>query len=243
MRRTRTIGLLAAALATALVAAGAASAGSGRGILYQFRGHLLATPPANATQISISVEGGNRPALRAMLGHSVEQTFTVGSGTEFLEWSNGVPTVVQANELAAGDWVNVNVRARRGADLDRILHRPAGIVGDHGTSPFRPDRPLYLFRGRIVASGSGSVTVDVRGGNRRALRLLVGQSSQQTFATGGETIFLLWQGKVPTVIGSSDLKAGDLVVVRVRAAAGSTLAQVTSTAATRVAEHERASTR
>jgi len=236
--RTRTIGLLAAALATALLAAGAASAGGGRGILYQFRGHLLATPPANATQISVSVEGGNRPALRAMLGHSVDESFTVGSGTEFLTWSHGIPTVVQANELAAGDWVNVNVRAPRGASLERILGKPAGIVGDRGPNPFRPDQPLYLFRGRLVSTGSGSVTVDVRGGNRRALRLLVGQPSQQTFATGGETIYLHWQGKVPTVIAATDLKAGDVVVVRVRAATRSSLAQVTATAARRVAEHE-----
>ena len=240
--RTRTIGILAAALTTALLAAGAASAHGGR-ILYQFRGHLLAAPPANATQISLSVEGGNHAALRAMLGHSVDQTFTVGTGTEFLKWSHGLPTVVQANELAAGDWVNVNVRAPRGADLERILGRPAGIVGDRGPSPFRPDQPLYLFRGRLVSTGSGSVTVDVRGGNRRALRLLVGQSRQQQFATGDETIFLLWQGKVPTVIAAAELKAGDRVVVRVRAAVRSSLAQVTSTAARRVAEHEPADAR
>jgi hypothetical protein len=72
--------------------------------------------------------------------------------------------------------------------------------------------------------------------------LLLGQSASQTFTTGPETIFLLWQGKVPTVIAASQLKVGDKVVVRIRAAARSTLAQVEATAAVHVGEHEPAAT-
>jgi len=82
------------------------------------------------------------------------------------------------------------------------------------------------------------VSVDVRGGNRRALRLLLGSSRTQTFAVGGSTIYLLWQGKVPTVTDLTGLKVGDKVAIHVRAKAGSTLAQVTATPATKVAEHE-----
>ena len=78
----------------------------------------------------------------------------------------------------------------------------------------------------------------MRGGNRRALRLLLGSSRTQTFAVGGSTIFLLWQGKVPTVIDRSDLKVGDKVAIHVRAKAGSTLGQVEATPAAKVAEHE-----
>jgi len=47
---------------------------------------------------------------------------------------------------------------------------------------------------------------------------------------------------VPTVISASDLKAGDRVTVRIRAAARSTLEQVESSAAVHVGEHEPAST-
>ena len=72
----------------------------------------------------------------------------------------------------------------------------------------------------------------VTGGDRRALRLLIGSSTDQTFTFGDETIFLLWQGKVPTVIDASKLVVGDRIVVRIRAAAkGSSLAQVESTPA------------
>jgi hypothetical protein len=90
----------------------------------------------------------------------------------------------------------------------------------------------------VTAVGSSTVSLEVRGGNRRALRLLIGSSRAQTFAVGGSTIYLRWQGKVPTVIDLADLKAGDRVAIHVRAAAGSTLAQVEATPAARVGEHE-----
>jgi hypothetical protein len=238
MNSKRMLGFAFAVLALALPAAGGAQ-GSAAGAHYIFRGHLLTSPPANATSISVQIEGGNRIALQKMLGASVNQTFAVGTGTEFLKWSNGIPTVVHSNDLAAGDWVTVNVRAGRNATLAEIETHPAGIVGDRGPNPNKPDKPLYLFRGTLAAAaGSSTVTLNVRNGNRNALRLLVGQPAQQTFTYGPETIFLVWNGKVPSVITPAQLKVGDRVTLRVRAAKGFTLAQVEATAATRVAEHE-----
>jgi hypothetical protein len=234
------------AAAAALAAAGAAGAGNGNGkadgrghALYVFVGKLGSTPHDGG--VSVSVEGGNRRALRAMLGHGVDQTFAYGDATEFLRWEKGVPTVVQAGDLAAGDYVRVNVRAPRGSSLDDLEQVPAGIVGDHGTQLSPPTQPLYLFRGTLASTGSNSVTVDVRGGNHRSLRLLVGQGPSQQFTTGDETIFLLWQGKVPSVISLGQLTVGDRVVVRVRAPRGSTLAQVEAAAANHVGDREPAS--
>jgi hypothetical protein len=223
--------------AAALLGVVAVTAGAANGVVvYSFLGKLKTAPSGG--RVSIAVESGNPPALRAMLGKSVDQTFAYGDGTEFLQWRNGVPTVVKAGDLDAGDYVRVNVRAPRASSLATIEGTSAFLIGDHGTELNPPDRPLFLFRGRVVSTGSSSLTVEVRGGNRRGMRLLIGQSPTQTFAVGSSTIYLLWQGRVPTVIGLSDLKAGDAVAVRVRANAGSTLAQVESTAAAKVAEHE-----
>jgi hypothetical protein len=190
--------------------------------------------------VSITVQGGNKAALRAMLGQPVTQTFAYGSSTEFLKWSKGIPTIVQAGDLVAGDYVTVNVRARRNADLAAIEQQQAGIVGDHGTQLFKPDKPLYLFRGTLTSLGSSSVTVHVTGGNHRALRLLIGSSSDQSFAFGDTTIFLLWQGKVPTVIDATKLVVGDRIVVRIRADRGASLGQVESTPANHIGDRESA---
>jgi len=220
-----------------LVAAGAAFAGNGPAkIHYAFVGKLTAVPSNGG--VSITVEGGNRPALRAMLGQPVTQTFSYGAGTEFLRWAKGIPTVVHAGDLSAGDYVRVNVRAPRDATLAEIEQQDAALVGDHGTELFKPTQPLYLFRGKLSSVASSSVAVHVTGGNRRALRLLIGQSADQSFAYGGETIFLLWQGRVPTVIDASKLVVGDRIVVRIRAPRDATLAQVEATAANHIGDRE-----
>jgi hypothetical protein len=224
-------------LAAALLCVSAASAGNGPAkIRYSFLGQLTATP-ANGG-VSITVQGGNKVALRAMLGQPVTQTFAYGEKTEFLKWSNGIPTVVQAGDLATGDFVWVHVRAPRNSALADIEQVQAGIVGDHGPQLFKPDKPLFLFRGTLAAVGSSNVSVHVTGGNHRALRLLVGSSSDQSFTFGEGTIFLLWQGKVPSVIDASKLTIGDRIAVRIRADKGSSLAQVTATPANKVAERE-----
>jgi hypothetical protein len=235
MRRSIVIAILAA-----LCAVGSASAAKNHGIRYSFLGTLTATPSNGG--VSINVEGGNKAALRAMLGAPVTQTFAYGSDTEFLKWSKGIPAIVQASDLAAGDFVWVHVRAPRDSSLADIEKNDAGIVGDHGTQLFKPDQPLYLFRGKLTAVGSdGLVTVDVTGGNRRAMRLLIGANPTETFTTGDSTIFLLWQGKVPSVIDASKLVVGDRIVIRIRAAAQSSLAQVEATAANHVGDREPAS--
>ena len=51
-------------------------------------------------------------------------------------------------------------------------------------------------------------------------------------------MFLHWAHRIPTVIDASKLKAGDRIVIRVRADRGATLAEVEATAAKRVADRE-----
>ncbi len=82
------------------------------------------------------------------------------------------------------------------------------------------------------------MTIDVKGGNRRALRLMIGQTSTQSFSIGDETVFLNWSHRVPTVIDATQLKPGDRIVVRVRAAGGLGLGDVEATAAKRIADRE-----
>src|SRR4051812_44667068 len=124
--RTR---LLIAIVAAALCAAGAASANNGK-VRFSFLGTVTATPSNGG--VSINVQGGNKQALRAMLGAPVTQTFAYGSSTEFLEWSQGKPAVVQAGNLAAGDYVWAHLRAPRGPSPAHLEKAPAGVVGRAG---------------------------------------------------------------------------------------------------------------
>ena len=230
--------LALAALTCAVVAA--AAAGGGKDKLYQFRGELL---NASSTSLQVQVEGGNHAALRAMLGQSQNQTFTLGTKSEVLVWSHGIPKVGSYTDLKTNDWVQVNVRAKGAKSLTDIEANPAGIVGDHGAAPGKAGKPLFLYRGTYAGSPTaGKINVDVKGGNHLALRSLIGQSSlTQTFSYDSNTIFLLWQGKVPTVIGAADLKAGDRITVRIRAPRLSSLSTIESTPARHVGEHEPAS--
>ena len=228
-----TIGL--AALVCSAVAA-TASAGP-RGLLFQFRGEVVSATPASVT---VTVEGGNRAALRMMLGQPQNQTFTLGANSEVLVWSHGIPKVGSYTDLKTNDWVQVNIRAKDAKSLADVLTNPAGIVGDHGSPPGKAGKPLFLFRGTYAGSPTaGKINVDVKGGNRLALRRMLGQSSStQTFTYDSTTVFLLWQGKVPTVISSADLKAGDRITGRIRAPRLSSLSDVENTPARHVGEHE-----
>jgi hypothetical protein len=230
-----TIGL--AALVCSALAATASAGRGGNGKLFQFRGEVVS---ATATSVTVTIEGGNHAALRAMLGQSQNQTFTLGTTSEVLVWSHGIPKVGSYTDLNANDWVQVNVRDRAGSSLADIVAKPTGIVGDHGAAPGKAGKPLFLYRGVYAGSPTaGKINVDVKGGNRLALRSLIGQSSStQTFSYDSNTIFLLWQGKVPTVIGASQLKAGERITLRIRAPKGSTLAQVEATPANHVGDHE-----
>jgi hypothetical protein len=231
----RVTSFVAIGLAALVLAAGAAATPR-HNIRYLFVGQVTAVPASG--QLSVSVQSGNRAALKAMLGQPVTQTFAYGNNTEFLKWSHGKPTVVQAGDVAVGDYVWIHIRDSANASLADLEAKNAGLVGDHGSQLNPPNKPLYLFRGTLTATGSNSVTLYVRGGNRRANRLMVGQPKSETFAVGAGTIFLLWQGKVPTVISLSQLKIGDSVVVRIRAKKGSTLAQVEATPAVHVGDRE-----
>ncbi|HEX4526206.1 MAG TPA: hypothetical protein VH108_05635 [Gaiellaceae bacterium] len=223
-----------AALACAVVAA--AAAGGGKGRLYQFRGELLAT---GTNSVQVKVEGGNHAALKALIGQSQNETFTTGATTEFLGWSAGVPHVIAIGDLKAGDRVQVSIRAKAGASLADIVATPAALVGDHGSGAGSPGRALFLYVGTVAGGQAGGhIALHVTGGNWRGLRSMLGQSLDETFTYDTGTIFLLWQGKVPTVIDPSQLKAGDRITVRIRAPRASTLQQVETIAAAHVGDHE-----
>jgi hypothetical protein len=237
MRRRLTYVALAA---FALLAAGASSTFAARGgeQTYIFNGRLLADAGNSAT-VYVDINGGNKPALRKLVGHDDDQSFAVGSGTQFLRWSHGIPTVVSEANLVADDVVSVQVRAPRDASLAQIESTLAFRVADRGPSPGHAARPLWLFIGSLNGpAANGKVSIHVQSGNWLGLRKMLGQPVDESFSYGKRTIFILWQGGVPTVISPSQLKVGDRISVRIRAPRSYSLQQAEQVPANHIGDHE-----
>ena len=118
----------------------------------------------------------------------------------------------------------------------------AKVVADHGPNPGHATKPLWLFQGTLNApAANGHLGVHVLDGNHRALKAMLGQAQDQSFAYGRRTVFIKWQGRVPTLISPSQLTVGDRISVRIRARGNSSLGQVEATPANHVGEHEPAS--
>jgi hypothetical protein len=230
-----------ALVAVAVLTVGASSTLAARGsgtINFMFNARLLADA-GTSSSLFVDVKGGNKAALRKLLGQGRTQQFAVDSSTQYIRWTHGVPTVVQESNLVAGDRVSINVRAPRNDTLAQIEATPSWRVADRGPDGRFPRRPLWLFIGRLEAPAAGGhFTLSMADGNHRALKALLGQGLDQTFSYDGHTIFVLWQGGVPTVISPSQMVVGDRISVRIRAPQGYSLAQVEATAANHVGDHQ-----
>jgi hypothetical protein len=230
-----------ALVAIAVLTAGASSTLAARGsgtINFQFNGRLLADA-GSSSSLFVDVRGGNKPALRKLLGEGHTQQFAVDSSTQYIRWTHGVPQVVDESNLVADDRVTINVRAPRSASLAQIEATPSWRVADRGPFGRNPRRPLWLFIGTLQAPAAGGhFTLGMTDGNHRALKALLGQSLNQTFTYDAHTIFVLWQGGVPHVISPSQLVVGDRISVRIRAPQRYSLAQVEAVPANHVGDHE-----
>jgi len=67
---------------------------------------------------------------------------------------------------------------------------------------------------------------------------MLGQPLDQTFRYDRHTIFVLWQGRVPSLISPGALHPGDRISVRIRAPRSYSLAQVEQVPANHVGDHE-----
>ena len=230
------------ALATlVLLAAGASSTFAARGsgnITYVFNGRLLADA-GNSPTLYVDVNGGNRIALKKLVGLSDNQNFAVGAGTQFLRWSHGVPTVVVESNLVAGDAVSVHVLAPRSSSFAEIAATAARRVADRGPTPGFAHRPLWLFVGTLNSpAANGKVSIHVQSGNWLGLRKMLGQPLDESFSYGPRTIFILWRSGVPTMISPSQLRVGDRISVRIRAPRADSLQQAEQVPATHIGDHE-----
>ena len=79
------------------------------------------------------------------------------------------------------------------------------------TAVAAPKAKLFQFRGEVLGTSTTALHVQVEGGNPAALRVLLGQSQDQTFTLGQGTEILVWQRGIPHVASVFDLAQGDEV--------------------------------
>ena len=221
-------------------AAAAGPAVGPRAVGYAFSGRLLADPPAGANALTLRVAGGNRVALRALLGRRPVQAFRVDRDTRYLRWADGIPAIVTLDDLRAGDRLTIRVRAGARVALASVLSRPAASVAEHDADRTRPAGVVWVFRGQATtAAADGHLGLRVTGGNRRALRSLLGESAVRTFTYGADTVFLRWSRGLPHVVAPPAIGLGDQVTIRLHAPRRTALAALEALPATRMAEHDR----
>jgi hypothetical protein len=214
----RTIRLTAAALAVAvagLALAGPAGAHT-RGAPYEFRGTAVVAPGTGATHLQVQVTGGDRAALKALLGAAQPTTFAADAKTRWLAVQGNTPVLAASDTVLAGDLVRVVVRAPRHTPLGTLLATPLASVTDLSART-RPAGRLFLFGATASAidTTAHTITVDVNFGNWRGLFALLGQPVHQTFTYDSNTVFLKWRHGVPIGVAPSVIHAGDPLTLRV----------------------------
>jgi hypothetical protein len=234
-----TLALAASAVALPAAAGIATAAPSGQSHVFEFRGKVEVAPGPNATQLVVNVTGGNRPALKAALGAPQPLTFATGGHTKWTLYDAGKPVLGASKDVAAGDPVTVRVRAPKTASLADILAREAAFVGDFANN-VRPEGRQYLFGGRASAvdTTAKTITLTVNWGNWRALHAMLGSPVSQTFHYSDQTIFVTWKGGMPHLLTPDQITAGDPLRIRVFGPKGSSLADLTATAAYKVHDRE-----
>ena len=186
------------------------------GQLYVFSGTLAVAPGATPTTLQVTVTGGNRPALRALVGNTTTPlTFAVDSRTSYIAWTAGdranAPSSTTPDMLKAGDPVHLRIRAPWGTPLATLLTTPVRMVNDFAAAQRVAGR-LFLFEGRAVAvdTTAKTITIDVRFGNWFALNAMLGQPTTETFHYDASTLFLSWNHRAPHTFDPSQIVAGDL---------------------------------
>jgi hypothetical protein len=244
-RNPALIAVAALALGTAVMAAPAvaqksSAAAQPNRVTYEFHGLAVNNGVAGQTSIVVQVTGGNKPALKKLLGAAQPTTFALDNHTKFVIWHGTTPSVGNASSVLAGDTVDVTVNAPGRATLADIAATPLNRVGD-STNATRPTGRLFLYFGTAdaVDTVNHTITLKVTWGNWRALYSMLGNPVDETFTYDAKTtVFLHWNGKGPHLIDPSLIKAGDPVTVRVIAPLGTPLSTLTHTPLFRVNDHE-----
>ena len=231
MSRRLLIALLALA-AVPVLAQPASAHNRHHGTAYEYRGTVTAL---TGDQLQVQVTGGNRAALRSLIGATQPTTFKVDATTKVVVEASG-PHSGTLGDLAPGDSVVVVYRGARDLTAAQLATTPATRVWDV-TAKNRPRGRLFLYAGTITAldPATSAIAITVNFGNGRGLYSLLGQPTAETFHYDASTTFVKWAAKQPYTVPASELHVGDPISIRILAPSWDTpLATLLATPAYRI---------
>ena len=231
MSRRLLIALLALA-AVPVLAQPASAHNRHDGNAYEYRGTVTAL---TGDQLQVQVTGGNRAALKSLIGATQPTTFKVDATTKVVVESDG-PHAGTLGDLAPGDSVVVVYRGVQDLTAAQLATTPATRVWDV-TGKNRPHGRLFLYAGTITAldPATSAISVNINFGNWRGLYSLLGQPTAETFHYDASTTFVKWAAKQPYTVPVSELHVGDPITLHVIAPSWDTpLATLLATPAYRV---------
>lgn len=206
--------LVFAAVAAGATAAAPIAEAAPRKLPFQFRGTVLAD--ATSDSVTVDVNGGNRRALRALLGVDSAVKFTLDGKTKFTIWNGTTPVRGSVADIDAGDAVRLVIWAPRRSSIATLAATPAHRVNDV-TAISRPAGRHFSFVGVLNGIDTSAQTIDatVDAGNWQALWLLLGQPTRQTFHYDTTTSFIDWTGGDPAAISPGSLTPGARIRIRI----------------------------
>jgi hypothetical protein len=209
---------------------------------YIFRGVVVATPAPGATTVQVQIRTGNKAGVTLLGTNPTIQTFNLSAGSALFSWNAAgtaaTPTAVTT--LAAGDPVAVTVWGPSKTTLQFLLTQPVTRIDDVLNST-KPAGRIFIFTGTVVSNdpAAGALTINLTGGNWRAMHAFAGHPTTQTFHYSATSTLLRFNGARAHLAVTPAFAVGDHVTIRVFSANyDSETSTLLNTPAWRISNHE-----
>jgi hypothetical protein len=199
--------------------AAAPAAKNPHGTKYIFRGVVVSTPAPGATTLTVQVRSGNKAGVTLLGANPTTQTFSITGNSALYSWNAAGTSAAPAaiTGFMAGDPVAVTVWGGSRWNLQQVTATPATRVDDVLNSS-KPAGRLFIFVAKVVNNdpATGGLTVNIVGGNWRALHAFAGQPVTQTFHySTTSTVFLNFNGQGKAHLINPVFSINQTVVIRV----------------------------
>jgi hypothetical protein len=193
--------------------------------IYWFRGTVVAAPAPGVSQFQVHVTMANANAWHFISRNGSILTFNSVPTTAFIaidaapSGRGNVPVAASIAALRAGDPVAVQIWARPGLTTRQVLAQPATKVWDF-VNQVKVTGPIFRVVGKVAAVDAVGLKVTLQDAmyeGPRGAKVPLAGLVPLTFDAG--TLFLNYVNRLPNLIASTGLVAGETVTASLRTTA------------------------